>query len=66
MNQKLSALLIANCALLCGCTSDDPDRIACRALSDRQRLVDQHTWASNRPDNSRFDCDEYLARLKSR
>jgi len=65
MNHELK-LLVLSCVVLCGCAGDDPFRTACQALSERQRLIGQHTWASNRPDNSRFDCDEYLAKQRSR
>jgi hypothetical protein len=59
-------VLIAVGGLLCGCAGNDPYRIACQALSERERLIDQHTWASNRSDNAGFDCDQYLAKSKSR
>jgi len=60
------SVLIAVGGFLCGCAGNDPYRLACEALSERQRLTDQHTWASNRPDNAGFDCDQYFARSKSR
>ena len=60
------SVVIAVGGLLGGCASSDPYRMACQALSERERLVDQHTWASSRSDNSGFDCDQYFARSKSR
>jgi hypothetical protein len=60
------SVVIAVGGLLCGCAGSDPYRIACQALSERERLIDQHTWASNRSDNAGFDCDQYLTRSKSR
>jgi hypothetical protein len=61
----ISVLIVVG-GLPCGCADNDPYRIACQALSEREKLIDQHTWASNRSDNAGFDCDQYFARSKSR
>jgi hypothetical protein len=60
---KLSVFPSVVGALLCGCSGDFA-HTARQELSERQRLTAEHTWASNRPENSGFDCDEYLARQK--
>ena len=52
------SMLIAVGGLLYGCAGNDPYRMACQALSEREKLIDQQTWASNRSDNPDFDCDQ--------
>ena len=53
----ISVLIVVG-GLLCGCAGNDPYRIASQALSEREKLIDQQTWASNRSDNPDFDCDQ--------
>ena len=36
------AALIAVGGLLYGCAGNDPYRMACQALSEREKLIDQH------------------------
>jgi len=37
------SMLIAVGGLLYGCAGNDPYRMACQALSEREILIDQHT-----------------------
>jgi len=36
------SMLIAVGGLLYGCAANDPYRMACQALSEREKLIDQH------------------------